>query len=692
MPNPPDKLDLSVLLLEPSYRTGQSDPVAEFYQPCLLKACAYDRAVGYFRSSIYLIVGAATIEFARQGGKIRLICSPALYEDDATSIEEGYAQREQLLAQSISHDIDEMMSAPSSEYRTRILATLVAVGAMDIRLALLPNETGIYHEKLGVFRDSTAHAVSFVGSANESWSAWHEQGNFESIEVFCSWKNQSDEERVRRHEVNFGLLWNGRMPGVQVVPFPEASRSRLVSYAHRSIEEIDTSGFELGPQTRTPYPHQTLAIDTWEQRGRRGILEHATGSGKTFTAMMALKKHLSLGMPALILVPSRLLLDQWASEIRINLPRATLLLAGAGNDSWKTGNRLQSMSSNGTDLGERVIIATMQTAARKPFRSRLSQGSHLMVVADEVHQIGSEFNSQALEVITGPRLGLSATPSRFGDPVGTARISDYFGEIVPPKFTLQDAIKAGRLAEYEYHAHPVHLAPHEAQEWRERSTRIRLEIARCREDDDGRKLVSERAKMMLIERSRIAKKATNKIQVAADTLNSCYREGQRWLVYCEDGDQLRDVMNALKESGHRPMEYHSSMEGDRQATLDWFKKVGGIVVSIKCLDEGVDIPAVDHAMILASSQNPRQFIQRRGRVLRQSSGKAVAVIHDAIVVPVSLEDEPDQFGLLKSELLRAIEFAKSAFNRFAGAELRSIAGHLGIDPDSQGIDGIEEEE
>ena len=116
------------------------------------------------------------------------------------------------------------------------------------------------------------------------------------------------------------------------------------------------------------------------------------------------------------------------------------------------------------------------------------------------------------------------------------------------------------------------------------------------------------------------------------------------------------------------------------------------MVSIRCLDEGVDIPAVDHALILASSQNPRQFIQRRGRVLRKAPWKHIAAIHDAIVVPVSLEDEPEQTSLLKSEFVRAIEFSKSALNRDAGAELRHIAATLGFDPDAKSEIGIEEDE
>jgi superfamily II DNA or RNA helicase len=151
------------------------------------------------------------------------------------------------------------------------------------------------------------------------------------------------------------------------------------------------------------------------------------------------------------------------------------------------------------------------------------------------------------------------------------------------------------------------------------------------------------------------------------------------------------VRAALAAERFEPVEYHSSMAGERGATMSWFRSFGGILVSIRCLDEGVDIPSVSHALILASSQNPRQFIQRRGRVLRRAPGKHMAVIHDAIVVPISAEAEPDQMALLRAELVRSVEFSKHAINRGGAAELRAVAIEMGIDPDTLTDEGVEEE-
>jgi superfamily II DNA or RNA helicase len=297
-----------------------------------------------------------------------------------------------------------------------------------------------------------------------------------------------------------------------------------------------------------------------------------------------------------------------------------------------------------------------------------------------------------LEIDAGARLGLSATPKRFGDPEGTQRMFDYFGPIVEPRITLADAVRADRLVPYEYFPHPIHLTASEAEEWKIQTHAIKQEIARQKADSEGRKVLSERAKMLLIRRSRIAKKAAAKVNLAARVLKENFEKGQSWLVYCEDSDQLAQVLQALNDDGLSAVEYHSNMTGDREATMKWFRSFGGILVSIRCLDEGVDIPAVSHALILASSQNPRQFIQRRGRVLRKAPGKALAVIHDAIVVPVDPEEDNEQLGLLRAELLRSVEFADNALNRMAGAELRDIAMRMGINPDTLGGDQGEEED
>lgn len=674
--------NLSALDLDTEYRSLKDDPVGRFYVRCLREAARYRRAVGYFRSTVFLVVGPAVIEFARRGGSIQLICSPDLDYEDVDHIAIGYAQRQSGLAGSLIAQFDALLADSRTAFAARTLATLIATGCLEIKLAERKDRRGIYHEKIGIFSDQLGNEVSFKGSTNETWSGWHRSGNFESIEVFCSWRGGLEAKRVEKHSAHFDRLWSQHDPDIEVSPVPATVTEYIKRFAAAKLDQLVTEGHQRWPQRRSPLEHQANAIEAWKARGRRGIFEHATGSGKTFTAIVAIREHLAAGNPAIVLVPSKLLLEQWAQELRDEIPDAVMLLAGAGHDRWKGSSRVRSMTDPDPTLGPRIVLAMMPTASMDKFRSGVQQGEHLLVVADEVHQIGSPQNSKFLQVDAGARLGLSATPQRYGDPEGTSKIFAYFGPIVPPPITLADAVAAGRLVPYEYHPHPIHLSATEAEEWVAQTKAIQQEIARQKADETGRRPLSERAKMMLIKRARIAKKATAKVRLAVDVLAKNYAPGQSWLVYCEDGGQLTDVLIALRECGLSPIEYHSNMAGDRDATMDWYRSYGGILASIRCLDEGVDIPAVSHALILASSQNPRQFIQRRGRVLRQAPGKALAVIHDAIVVPVDAEDEKEQLGLLRAELVRSVEFANHAVNRMAAAELREIAISMNIDPDS----------
>lgn len=691
----PRVAQFSTLGLDAHYRTGERDPVGGFYQPCLSAANRYARAVGYFRSSIFSIIGQPFLEFARRGGTARLVCSPSITEDDAQAIASGYVSRDEAIAQAIDRDILELLSDPALGSRTKLLATLIQCGTLDIRLAVRSNGTGIYHEKIGIFTDGVGERVSFLGSANETWSAWHSQGNHESIEVFREWVSSAESERVQTHASHFERLWDGMVSGIDTVAFPEAQRKKLLTTATNSLDDVDV-GFTDEPiaptaRRRKPMEHQLAAIAAWETAGRHGVFEHATGSGKTFTAITAIKKHLATDQPVIVLVPSQLLLEQWRREIEEEIPDSTVLMCGGGHTKWKSNGKLRAHTS--PDLGmNRVVLTTMQTAATDSFLNGVYGGDHLMIVADEIHQIGSPFNARAMALESGAALGLSATPIRYGDPEGTANIFKRFGPVLPPPITLQDAINSGRLVNYEYHPHPVNLSEDEAENWKKLTKQISFELAKSKKAINGNGGLTDNAKMLLIQRSRIAKKAQIKPGLAAGIICKAYEEGQRWLVYCEDSDQLTQTMDLLAVGGLRPIEYHSSMEGNRPAALEWFTRFGGVLVSIKCLDEGIDIPAVSHAFILASSQNPRQFIQRRGRVLRKSGEKLLAVIHDAIVVPVDPANEPEQISLLKAEMIRALQFADSALNKGAGSRLRLLALSMGITVDDAPQIGIEEEE
>jgi len=704
---------LEGLALKTAYRKGQDDIAMDFYLPCMAIADRYDRAVGYFNSAIYVIAWPSLKDFVSRKSKMRLVCSPILQPKDIEAIENGYSERfEAENSERLRDQIGQMLATPSLYKPVSVLAALVALGIVDIKIAFVKPATGhdrLFHDKLGIFHDTFAHAISFKGSMNETWSGLSADGNLESVDVFLSWEHEREAERVKENEVYFEALWNNTCEGVTVKAFPDLARAELVNAADirrwpdlvdEICHEIEAAGkFENTTidAVRKLRPHQTEALKGWEEQGRRGIFEHATGSGKTFTALAAMRESLARREVPLVLVPSELLLKQWYEEIVEGLAdlQPDILRCGAGHVLWRT-DELIAPWTRSTSERHRIVLSTMQTAVSSEFRESIQQGSHVFLVADEVHRIGSQKNINLLSLDTGPRLGLSATPHRAGDPEGTEKILQYFNDIIQPPFALKDAINSGVLTPYFYHVHTVTLEDSEQLRWDELTAKIRRISARNSSGDEPSTNVESQIKWMLIERARILKQARGKAPEAANIIRQHYDPGDRWIVYCDDQAQLFDVQSALSVYGLDSMEYHSTMKGDKDRTIRLFEANGGIVVSIRCLDEGVDIPSVTHALILASSKNPREYIQRRGRVLRRSDGKAVAHIHDLLVLPTTVFNEKDKddprLNILGGEIVRSHEFGKSALNPAARTDLERIALQFSADyKELLGV-GFEDEE
>jgi superfamily II DNA or RNA helicase len=689
--------DLAHLRLKPAYRKGDDNIAAEFYLPCMGASTRYDRAVGFFNSTVYIIAWPSLRDFVRRGGRIRVICSPVLLPDDVEALADGYAERiGDHVASHLRDEAARLLQDPFMQKPAKVLASLVAMGVIDLRVAIVgsPGTHRLFHDKVGIFGDPSGNLVVFKGSMNETWAGLSADGNLESVDVFVSWEGQREAARIEEETQYFERLWENRYPDLTVLPFPEVARAELVKAADpagwaRLVDEICSEieaaarvpGSQPAPSQRTLRAHQVTALEHWKAMGRRGILEHATGSGKTFTAICAMRESLSLGEVALVLVPSEVLLSQWHYEIRRSLSdlQPQILLCGAGNVRWREEALLGPWTRNRDGARPRVVLSTMQTACTAAFRERLCEGDHILVVADEVHRLGSPENQTILAIRSGPRLGLSATPRRAGDPEGTLAVFSYFGGVVQPPFTLGDAISAGILTPYFYYVHPLALSPNEQERWDVLTAEIGQLFARSRGGDTPDKDLEARVRLKLIRRAAIVKAASGKLPLAAAVVREHYRPGQRWLVYCDSLSQLRGVHAALAREGFSPTEYHSGMAGDRLSTLRHFEMNGGLLTSIRCLDEGVDIPNATHALILASSQNPREFIQRRGRILRRSAGKTLAHLHDAMVVPRAACSEPPGAAILESEMARVIEFGKTALNPSALVDLERIAAAFGID-------------
>lgn len=652
-----DTTGLRAVPFQENYSTSGASMLHEFYTPALSHSVQYDRAAGYFSSAIFALAPAAFSDFVERGGRIRLLCSPNLSEADAEAIltlpESHRPTPIQVAASSIA------ALAHGTQVQARAAACmrgLIDAGVLEVRFVTV-GRSGLYHEKIGIFTDSEESRLSFSGSANETAAAWSGIANHEGIEVFPEWIGESEARRCARHADQFDETWHGLRRNLNVTSSAEAAKVIREHVPAEPLDEIMESlrqaltDVEFHPDVISLRPYQADVLDSWEAAGHRGIVAFATGGGKTRTALEAVRRWTAHGKPALILVPSELLHRQWADQIVELLGNPALLLAGAGHSRESWSRRLGDYTRDDPSLGQRVVLSTYQTAATDRFRELVRDGDHLLVVGDEVHSAGAPDTRRILEHIeAGGRLGLSATPQRYGDPTGTAAILDYFGDILEPAFTLRDALDASVLVPYDYDFVTCSLTEVEQEAWDELTDRVAREIARNNGD------LSEFALHLLRQRARISKRAHHKAAIARRIVSQAYRPGDRWLLYCSDVHQLRDVRTELEGLDIDLLEYHSQDDGDHDATLAFIANRGGILLAIKCLDEGVDIPMINRALILASSTNPREYIQRRGRVLRRSPGKYSSHLYDVIVVG------SDGRAITPSEVVRAMEFARDSRN------------------------------
>ena len=691
-----------------------NDDVAGFYRNCLSEAVNYDRLTGYFSRSVLVILWSAMIEFASRNGKIRLICSP-LTEQDGEIIQRGYTARDDTaLAREIKTEFEQLLQEPELSDMAGALSGLVAERILDVKFAHLEPEAPapvwrMVHDKTGIFTDSDGNRLAFSGSMNETYLGLSTDGNIESIDVYPDWLPDADRDRARTVSIasTFDDMWNGNLDGITVTPFPEASRLLLEEHARtaRPWKEVakELAVVEEEIRKREPVlppppplslrPHQEEALDCWHQNDQRGVIAHATGAGKTITAIQAIRDHAEGGGNALIIVPTTDLLKQWKEEMgKFALPDQTIQQCGGGNTQWKRYLKPWLASDD-----PKVLIATTATARDPDFIYACNQhGSNLLIVGDEVHGLGATESSRIFGIEAVARLGLSATPERYDG--GTQTILDYFGPIIH-EYSLFEAITDGYLVKYKYHPVVVQLDDEEQMEWSALSSSIGQAIARHGSLEKANR--DPNFKLLLIRRSRIAKKASAKLDAARSIVSDYSEQGQRWLLYCEDQEQLNEVREELKALD-LPLpvyEFHSKMEGDRTATLEQFSDAGGIIVSIRCLDEGIDIPDADNALILASSKNRRQFIQRRGRVLRlpnEEHTKDYALIHDVLVVPQPPVD-PATDSLVLGEIGRALEFCQHASNHgcelvlltqlaAAGIDLKDCVGLIGAGTDEEESD------
>lgn len=706
-------MSLKDVQIKDEYRSLIDNVVQDFYIPLLERSVMYKRAVGFFSSSslVELTKGIATM--AQRGGKIQIIASPYLSEEDIEAIQKGYSEREKVIEQAVLRQIAGETVDYFSMQRLNLLSCLIADGILDIRIAYTEGKNGIgmYHEKMGVIEDDEGNAVAFSGSMNESAAAM--SINYETIDVFRSWGDENESDRVRLKQNAFCSIWNDGEPNIRVLSFPSISQALIEKYKKSppnfnidreqfpsegkntriiqdgSVHLTTTAVGPRIPQNVCLHDYQKEAIASWVGENYHGIFDMATGTGKTFTGLGAISKlseDLNDELAVIIVCPYQHLVEQWVEDIvRFNM-KPIIGFSSSPQRDWK-----QRLSKAVRDQKLRVdksffcFVCTNATFTNKDVQEQINKiRSPILLVVDEAHNFGAASYARLLDERFTYRLALSATLERHRDEEGTALLYHFFGKKCI-EYTLERAIKEDKLTPYKYYPVVVHLNEDELEKYEQLS----YEMSKCIIKGKNEKIkLNKHGEILALKRARVVAGASEKLTALRSEIQP-YVHDNNILVYCgatnvydgneyvadaEDVRQIEAVTYILGiEMGMEVAQFTSNENMETRAMIKEQFQRGDrlqVIVAIKCLDEGVNIPGIRTAFILASTTNPKEYIQRRGRVLRKAPNKPYAEIYDFVTLPrpldsvASLTKEQAQrdLFLVKNELARIKEFGRLAQN------------------------------
>lgn len=696
---------LRKLQLQTSYTSEIDHIYADFFVPSLSACVSYQRAVGYFSLAVLLNTPTALSQIIERDGKVELIFGKLVSAADFEAIQHSSLDPwEGADLPSFEAMMDEQRGG-LLEYRVRMLAWLFKAGKLEMKVAIRPE--GLFHQKIGILRDRFSDAVSFSGSMNETISALDPRYNSEEITVFKSWK-EGQGEYVQNHQRIFDKLWSGNTGSSTIVTsIPEALEAGLNFVSEQfpekptvEAEDEKVREFFLSrsgalrsrpgvPESFNGKPfkmrdHQMAAIRSWASNSYNGILELATGAGKTVTALYAATRLIEQneGMALVVAVPYQDLADQWCRELAIFNIHA-LQCYGSRAD-WEHEFKSYLNRNRGQQKEFLAIVVVNKTLKTEHFQDLASQldPSRLIFIGDECHHHSSEGYVEKMLPSSKFRIGLSATPFHYLDEERNDRLRAIYDRSVFT-YTLADAVRDRVLTPYEYHPIPVELTLPESAEYLELSDQIARLFVQSKGSKD--KQANQRLTSLLMRRSRLIGSATNKLPALNNLLEEQKRIDPYSLFYCGDGrtqidsDELDDdpdgaddlsvkqrhaVSQLLATRGVRVSPFTSEENrSQRREILRRFKEgQTEALVAIRCLDEGIDVPACRTAYLLASSRNPRQFVQRRGRILRKSEGKEYAKIYDFVVVLPEeyVSSSQDASDFLKNELGRVADFAQNS--------------------------------
>ena len=629
-------MSLNKLNIQDEYRSSECSIVENFYVPCLERSIVYKRAVGFFSSTSIALAAKGLTALIKTGGKMQLIASPKLSDEDIEAIEKGLKQRQDVIIDNTTRELEQDFGEVV-RHHLACLSWLLSQKLLDIKFAIPKNlkAKGIYHEKLGIFEDREGNFISFTGSANESSTAFI--GNFECIDVYCSWHSGVKNRALRKWD-NFDKLWNNQTNNLDVIEFPEAARRSLLNFCpdkKPKSESFFCNEYSLQPKllsekkqhryqadrniislTEDRWRHQVEAKESFLKH-RCGILEMATGTGKTRTAISILQDLVNFKQVNTVIVTTigTDLLNQWVKQLNetaSNLSPQFRVLKHYENYYQKDEYELNPEFS---------ILVVSSKSLRNVLRAlTYSDREHLLMIYDEVHSFGSPQMVEDLQGLSDGvsyRLGLSATPEREYDLEGTIFIEQHIGSVIY-QFGIEEAIRRGILCEFDYY--PIEYEPSDKDRGKIQS----LYRSQAAKKKAGNPIPQKKFWNSL---AKVHKVSVAKLPYFEQFIINNLEILEQCIIFVEERQYGNKIIDIIHRYIH---DFHTYYAEDNQQNLIDFAS-GKISCLITChkISQGIDIQSLRSVILFSSSKAKLETVQRIGRCLRKDSSnphkKAIVV-------------------------------------------------------------------
>jgi len=696
-------MELNSFPINPRYSNigGNSNPYHDFFLPCFSNSTYYGRYGGFFTSKNLAMCAEGIEEFIKNKGRMELVLTAPLTNEDLKAIKQGLVSLEKKIEDNWISEQDSIKEKIEKDH-VRALAWMIAQDppVLEIKLVVFKDSLGnplsrdeieesvLTDTTVGVFHDPHGNSVSFSGSIKKGLD-----DDDASIDIVAH-KSWLQKDHVDADFAKFQTYWDSgdelladeqSDETMDVIELPTAIKDKLIEQKPNSIEELDLT---IKPKLR---PYQKEARDSWFKHAGRGIFEMATGTGKTITSIGCIDKLVKNNEKLLVVIacPTNILVNQWVRELKQKWYFESVNTT-KGSEVWKTElGRIKRNFRDGIGSNLQIMVSSYDSFCKKEFVDLIEDIQvPTMLIADEVHEAGSSSSQDGLIEKYEYRLGLSATPERYYDDQGTAFLQQYFkpkidcgdchgNSSVIVKKDLKWAIDNKILVPYYYYPYYIDLDKDELDEYRDMTRKVAPEMSKPKEKQN-KKIIE----IFLVNRAKIIKNASKKIDALQKIIQKNNDRLEYCLIYCAEAHgkkkpQIKQVQNILNKIPITNSIIKSDITSDAEKEKILTQITKGelnVGLAINILDQGVDIPPLKTAILLASTGNKKQFIQRRGRILRQWEGgtyrdgteKEYAIIYDIFVVPhlnkEILEFADMEKSIVEKELRRHKQMVEISLN------------------------------